>query len=256
MGVHVEGGFPNIGSVIGPAGNKFGEYILALKVLAGEKSSLATKVDIKSGKGISAPNFALVRVEPGALKESAVDTDMTGSASATSQSDEDSAEDASGSDSDDDSKETGLVEGTPESQLNELFGNPKGKAPKPGRRFTESAVFHFPESLVLKETGEPTAAPTAQDMIDATKKAVEHPDVHTTFFVGFPPTGLDAQGTKELKKTVDLVQSWQAWSSSVCEGKVQEQINNKALSADSDGQFARSTYRAKVFDYLFRGSTW
>lgn len=249
MGVHVEGGFPNIGSVIGPAGNKFGEYILALKVLAGEKSSVATKVEIKGGKDLHAPGFALVRVEPGALKESAEAVSDTGGASATSESDKySSGESDSASNSDDSDDDQRL----PESQIDQLFGRRSGKQ---GKLFKGKSVLHFPASLVLKKAGN-VAAPTAEQLVDATKKAVDHPDVQTTFFIGFPPGNLDAKGTEQLKETVGLVQSWQAWSSSVCEGNVQQKIDSKELSANDDGQFARSTHRAKVFDYLFRQSTW
>ena len=127
---------------------------------------------------------------------------------------------------------------------------------EPGDQFNKLSVMHFAESLVLKESDHQVAAPTAAQIIDTTEKAVDHPDVQTIFFVGFPPSNLDALGTKKLKKLVDMVQSWQAWSSSICESNVQQQIDKEALSAAPEGQFARSTHRTKVFDYLFRQATW
>ena len=254
MGVHVEGGFPNIGSVIGPAGNKFGEYILALAVNSGEKSVLAVKVDIKTEYKLSAPGFSLVRVEPGALKQSAESTtNLNGNASASDIPDEDDED----KDDEDDhgDKETTPVSGggksVLEKQIDSLWGRHQAEH---GKQFNKPSLMYFPESLVLKESNDP--APTAAQIVDATKKAVDNPDVQTTFFIGFPPTNLDAQGTEKLKNVVGMVQSWQAWSSSVTEGNVQQQIDKKALSAADEASSARSTYRAKVFDYLFRQSTW
>ena len=266
MGVHVRGGFPNIGSVVGPAGNKFGEYILALAVISGDKSVHAVKMDIKTGYNLSAPAFSLVRVEPGALKESAeVTTELTGHASASDKSDEGNSEDDDTDDDDEDEdseddhgdKESASLSGGGKSLLEKQMDSLWGRHPAThGKYFKKLSVMHFPESLVLKESDDQVPAPTAAQIVDATQKAVDHPDVQTTFFIGFPPSNLDAQGTKALKKLVGMVQSWQAWSSSICEGNVQQQIDKKALSAADEGQFARSTYRAKVFDYLFRQATW
>ena len=261
MGVHVEGGFPNIGSVIGPAGNKFGEYILALGVVSGEKSVNAVKLDIKTGYNISAAGFSLVRVEPGALKEKAETTaDLNGHASASDLSDEDNSEDRDTDEDkgdEDSDKESAPVSGSGRSLLEKQIDGLWGRQPaKKAKQFNKLSVMHFPESLVLKESDDQVAAPTAAQIVDATKKAVDHPDVQTTFFINFPPGNLDTQGTKKLNKLVGMVQSWQAWSSSICECNVQQQIDKKELSAAAEGQFARSTYRAKVFDYLFRHATW
>lgn len=266
MGVHVEGGFPNIGSVIGPAGNKFGEYILALRVISGENSVHAVKVDIKTGLSLSAAGFSLVRVEPGALRETAeVTTDLTRDASASHKPDENNSEesdadkDGEDEDIDDDpaDKQSAPASGDGKSLLEKQIDSLWGRDPsKHGKAFKKPSVMYFPESLVIKESDAQVAAPTADQIVDATKKAVDHPDVQTTFFIGFPPNNLDAQGTKDLKKVVGMVQSWQAWSSSICEGNVQQKIDTKELSATDEGQFARSTYRAKVFDYLFRQASW
>ena len=257
MGVHVEGGFPNIGSVIGPAGNKFGEYILALAVISGENNVHAVKVDIKTEFNLSAAGFSLVRVEPGALKEIGKSTtDLSRDASASHKSDEDNSDEIDAG-KDEKVEESAPVSGGGKSllekQINDLWGR---NSSKPGKEFKESSVFYFPDSLKLKESDSQVAAPTTNQIVDATKKAVDHPDVQTTFFIGFPPSNLDAQGTENLKKVVDMVQSWQAWSSSICEGNVQLKIDTKELSATDEGQFARSTHRAKVFDYLFRLSDW
>lgn len=266
MGVHVAGGFPNIGSVVGPAGNQFGEYILALAVISGDKSVHAVKVDIKSGYNLSAPGFSLVQVEPEALKASAESTtDLTGYASASDESDEDNSEDRDTDEDDEDEnsedghgdKESAPVSGGRKSLLEKQIDNPWGRhRAKHRKQFNKLSVMHFPESLALKESDDQVAAPTVAQIVDATQKAVEHPDVQTIFFVGLTPSDLDAQGKKNLGKLVGMVQSWQAWSSSVCEGNVQQQIDKNILPAAPEGQFARSTYRAKVFDYLFKQATW
>ena len=131
-----------------------------------------------------------------------------------------------------------------------------GRRPKKqGKEFNKPSVMHFPESLTLSQPDHQHPPTTAQ-IIDLVKKAVDHPDVQTTFFINFSPGNLDARGTEALKRTIDMTQVWQAWSSSVCEGNLQQQIDNRRISATEDGQFVRSTHRAKVLDYLFRQSPW
>ena len=98
--------------------------------------------------------------------------------------------------------------------------------------------------------------PTVAQIMDAVKQAVDRPDVQTIFFVNFPPSYLDPVGTEDLKIVVDMMQSWQAWSSSLCEGKVQQQIGKEALPAGDDGQFIRSAYRVQFLDFIFRKSAW
>ena len=187
-------------------------------------------MDIKPGYELPAAGFSLVRVEPGALKESAESTtDLTGHASGSEKTDEDNSEDRD----------------TDEAKEDEDSEDDQGDE--------ESSVMHFPESLV---SDDPNAAPRAAQIVDATKKAVDHPDVQTIFFIGFHPSNLDAQGTKQLKKLVGMVQSWQAWSSSIFEGNVRKQIDQRNLSAAAQEQSARSTYRAKVFDHFFRQAPW
>ena len=116
--------------------------------------------------------------------------------------------------------------------------------------------MHYPKSLVIKYSDEEATGPTVAQMIDASQKAIDHPDVQTIFFVGFTPSNLDEQGKRELQKVMNMVQSWQAWTSAVCEGKVQLQIEKKELSGADDGQFARSTYRTQIFDYILRHAPW
>ena len=134
--------------------------------------------------------------------------------------------------------------------------NFSGRRPKKQRTtFNKPSVMHFPESLSLNQPDH-QRPPTADQLIDLAKKAVDFPDVQTTFFVNFSPGNLDAKGTETMKQVTDMIQAWQAWSSSVCEGNLQQQIDNSRISAAEDGQFVRSTYRAKVLDYLFRQSPW
>ena len=56
----------------------------------------------------------------------------------------------------------------------------------------------------------------------------------------------------------EQIRSWQSWSSTMCEGKVQAQIDKKTLPDDNSGEAMakRSTYRSKVFDYIMRMSSW
>ena len=264
MGVHIAGGYPNIGSVIGPAGNIFGEYILALAVFSGESSVRATKVDLKTRVNLSAPSFSLVRVEPEALKKGAESTtDLNGYKFASDNFAGDESEDGD-IDEDKDSEDghgdgkSVPVSGGGKSLLDKQIDSLWGFHPaKHSKQFNQPFVMHFPERLEIEGPEDQVTAPKTDQIIDAAKKAIDHPDVQTVFFANFPPGGLlNPTGTKELKKLMGLVQTWQVWSSSVCEANVQHQINNKALSADAKGQFARSTYRAKVFDYLFRQVKW
>lgn len=57
VGVHVAGGYPNYGSVIGQAGNNFKAYILALKVKDGYRSAIV----VPSGK-VLALGFQMIRI--------------------------------------------------------------------------------------------------------------------------------------------------------------------------------------------------
>lgn len=139
--------------------------------------------------------------------------------------------------------------------LDNLFGrgetiNKHSRLPNGHRAM--GRFLEFPEVLVVPG---PEADLPAPDYDKAVADAKKQDDVKTIFFVNFP---LELQGD-ELKQQQELqksVQSWQAWSSTMCEGKVQQQVDTKALPSDKSGEFARSTYRAKVFDYIFRKSTW
>lgn len=142
--------------------------------------------------------------------------------------------------------------------LFELFGNPDGKQRSKSARSAEVAkgkFLLFPETLQLNESD--TATPTTPNYDLAVAQATENKDIQTIFFVNFPPK-LSGAPQKKLIKVMESIQSWQSWSSTICEGKVQEQIDKKALPADSSAKsmMARSTYRSKVFDYLMRKSSW
>jgi hypothetical protein len=128
---------------------------------------------------------------PGALKESAEKIDdLTVVASASDQTDECSEEEEeSESDEGEDNEKTQIVNGSvsnlsiPEKQINQLFGQ---KPPHNyGKEFSRTSVMHFPESFVLKETDSQVTAPTAAEIVGATKKATDHPDVQTSFLSGF-----------------------------------------------------------------------
>lgn len=135
------------------------------------------------------------------------------------------------------------------------FGHDKAHENTSGvhRRATATGSFlQLPEALFVLSSEADLPAP---DYDKAIASAKAQDDVKTIFFVNFP-LNLEGQALSEQQDLQKSIQSWQAWASTVCEGKVQQQVDAKALPGDSKGQFARSTYRAKVFDFLFRNSTW
>lgn len=237
VGVHVAGGYPNIGSVIGPLGNRFEEYILALNVKKGYQTTSAVVVSTvgSTGKPV-APGFQLISIKPSAtLAESYINPGHGSSASLSPES----------------------TAALSESQraIVELFGQAKENKKTNGVRKRPTATgqfLKFPESLIVPS---PEADLPAPDYDKAVANAKQQDDIQTIFFIDFP-LELEGQALTDLQNLQKSVQSWQAWSSTICEGKVQQQIDAKALPGDNKGQFARSTYRAKVFDYLFRRSTW
>ncbi|KAK8073937.1 hypothetical protein PG994_004836 [Apiospora phragmitis] len=97
---------------------------------------------------------------------------------------------------------------------------------------------------------EPRLPPIDFDRALARAKAED--DVQTIFFINFP-LQLEGDAKKALQELMDLVQSWQAWSTTQVEGKVQQQIDAGKLQQDS---LARGSYRANVFEYLMRQLTW
>ena len=257
--------------MIGQAGNRFDEYLLAIKVKQGYKSDAATIVST-GGKSPPAPGFQMIIIRQGTprsnLQPSGLALNGTGKRE-TAFNEQGDSDDLSSSELEESTGDE--KQGTERQQLSSLgsvkaeglaeslFGGSLRKSSRKHgahkKRTLTGLVLEFPERLRIPESDGPAATPTTADYQAAVQKALDQPDVQTTFFIGFhaPLTG-DAQ--KKVKKLMDSVQSWQAWSSSLCEGKVQEQINEGKLSANPDGQFARSTYRAKVFDFLFRQSTW
>ena len=134
---------------------------------------------------------------------------------------------------------------------------PKNDSNSPRKNKATGAFLTFPEALMLSEADSGEAKPDLALVDKALAKAKSDPDIDTIFFVNFPPN-FQGAALKELQKIQRLIQTWQAWSSSSVEGKVQEKINNKQLPADNDGasMAARGSYRSKVFDYLMRQSTW
>jgi hypothetical protein len=53
-----------------------------------------------------------------------------------------------------------------------------------------------------------------------------------------------------------MLETWSAWATSTSERQVQMQIDKGLIPADDTGVFKRSTHRTKVWDWLFRQSTW
>uniref|UniRef100_A0A0D2YGD9 Uncharacterized protein n=1 Tax=Fusarium oxysporum (strain Fo5176) TaxID=660025 RepID=A0A0D2YGD9_FUSOF len=227
IGVHVGGGYPNVGSVIGPYGNTFEEYILALDGKDGViKPSTIT---IAQRKGL-APGFQLLSFQPQSTHTNpAVSTaDVLGG-------DKGSFDAKSGIDS--------------------LLGNcePRSDNRKAtGKCKAEGSLTTFPETLKLTET-ENHLPPVEFDK--AFKNAKDQDDVRATFFINFTEP-LEGEALEDQRKLISSIKTWQAWATINCEAKVQQQVDAGALPSDSKGQIARSIYRAKVFDFLFNRTTW
>ncbi|RKK43031.1 hypothetical protein BFJ66_g10214 [Fusarium oxysporum f. sp. cepae] len=207
VGVHVGGGYPNVGSVIGPYGNSFEEFILALD---GKDDVIKSPtVTIAQTKGL-APGFQLLSFRP----------------QSTHTNPSDSTADVLGGDK-------GCFDET--SGLDRLLGN------------------SIPRSDNGKATGKHPLPPV--DFDKAFKNAKDQDDVRTTFLINFTEP-LEGKALEVQRKLMSSIKTWQAWATINCEAKVQQQVDAGALPSDSKGQNARSTYRAKVFDFLFNRSTW
>lgn len=72
------------------------------------------------------------------------------------------------------------------------------------------------------------------DNDNAVSKALEQNDVQSIFFVNFsePLEGSAVQAQQNLQSSID---SWQAWASTVCEGRVQQQVKESRLPGDYAG---------------------
>ncbi|RKL20967.1 hypothetical protein BFJ68_g2239 [Fusarium oxysporum] len=197
IGVHVGGGYPNVGSVIGPYGNSFEEFILALD---GKDDVIKSPtVTIAQTKGL-APGFQLLSFQP-----QSTHTNPSDSTADVLVGDKGCFDETSG--------------------LDRLLGN------------------SIPRSDNGKATGKPF------------KNAKDQDDVRTTFLINFTEP-LEGKALEVQRKLMSSIKTWQAWATINCEAKVQQQVDAGALPSDSKGQNARSTYRAKVFDFLFNRSTW
>ncbi|KAI9705868.1 MAG: hypothetical protein M1836_005274 [Candelina mexicana] len=118
----------------------------------------------------------------------------------------------------------------------------------------------FPKVLpknIWKEAG-PMDAETQGEMLDkAVAKARFAPDVTTCFFVNLAPE-LEGKALENLRAVKENLEMWQTWASSLCETKVQEMIEVGQLSSETgfDKEVQRSNYRAMVFDFLMKGTSW
>ncbi|KAI9798155.1 MAG: hypothetical protein M1833_004904 [Piccolia ochrophora] len=274
IGVHVRGGWPNQGSVIGTLGNIFAEYLLATKAHSGVTIKGITIVNPTTQSAVK--GFKMMSVAS-LSKESARWTSIDGVNDGTGADGRPSTGKRQNGALSDDEATIGLMNGETEvaiaknhidSALARLFGSSEvgkvhsgtstGIDTRPKGRVASGSFLDYPEILEIKEDAPATAATNA-DLAAATldKKATE--DIQTLFFINFPPNfGKDSTALASFRELDDLIKSWQSWSSALCEGKVQEMIDGGKLPNGSDAweQSARSTYRAKVFDYLMRSATW
>ncbi|KAM5377543.1 hypothetical protein ACJZ2D_004912 [Fusarium nematophilum] len=225
IGVHVNSGLPGNGSVIGPVGNRFDEYILALNVKDGRTQSPNAKVIPLNSPPVT--GFQMVSITPTPVL--AVEKQAVGSAL---------------------SYEAPSHIESHESALEILFGRRQKETRRPN--LARGALSRFPEPLRLAAARD---MPPPLDLDKAVQNAKDQDDVQTIFFVNLP-SQLDGDGKQEQQKTMDSIQTWQSWASTMCEGKVQQQVDAAKLPSDANGQFGRASYRSKVLDYLFRSSSW
>ncbi|ETS72937.1 hypothetical protein PFICI_15329 [Pestalotiopsis fici W106-1] len=124
------------------------------------------------------------------------------------------------------------------------------------RKNVASGKFlQFPETLRAGSYFDSDPLHSTVDYEAAVAQAKEHDDLQTIFFINFPAK-VEGDALREQQKLQSLLQSWQAWASTTCEGKILQQIDIGGLPIDINGQVLRGAYRAKVFDYLFRSSIW
>lgn len=142
-----------------------------------------------------------------------------------------------------------------ETGLDLLFGNKKprsGNGIANGKRKAEGSLTIWPEKLILTEAGEPLPP---IDFDKAVKNPKEQDDVKTTLFINFTEP-LEGAALEAQQKLMSSVKTWQAWATTNCEAKVQQQVDAGDLPSHAKGQIARSTYRAKVLGYLFDSASW
>jgi len=148
-----------------------------------------------------------------------------------------------------------------ENALMDLFGSSLNDRAKPtsvhGPEVAKGVFLNYPVPLRQEEIAAAPGAPPP-NFDDAVTKAKANPDIETVFFVNFAPGGLTGDALKNLQDLQSQVRSWQAWSSTLSEGELQEQIDKKILPDDNSGpsMAKRSSYRSKVFDFLMRRSAW
>ena len=212
VGVHVTGGFQNAGSTIGPFGNRVGDYILAMDVKAGYKAKLVSIIPLVS-RNVPAPGFEMISVEPTqANPRNRGHRDSPSFVGMSSPEDIDTL------------KET-------DNAHDLLIGRKLVK--KHDGSLASGILTQLSEKLILGGTESGTELPPV-DYDKAAKNAKEQDDVQTLFFVKFP-VELQGQALRDQQDLLSSVQLWQAWSSTICEGAVQKQVDAKVLPADSKG---------------------
>jgi hypothetical protein len=146
--------------------------------------------------------------------------------------------------------------------LMDLFGSSLNDKAKPtsvhGPEVARGVFLNYPVPLREEEIAAARRGAPPPNFDDAVAKAKANPDIETVFFVNFAPGGLTGDALKNLQDLQSQVRSWQAWSSTLSEGELQEQIDKKILPDDNSGpSMAKlSSYRSKVFDFLMRRSAW
>ncbi|KAG8528557.1 uncharacterized protein KY384_006729 [Bacidia gigantensis] len=96
-----------------------------------------------------------------------------------------------------------------------------------GKTFS-GKLLDFPIPYKVTAPGESL---TNEEIVEATHNPRAKEDIETIHFINFPDDfSQNPEARATLVHTQELVESWQAWTSSLCEGKVQEIINGGHLS--------------------------
>ncbi|KAH7253105.1 hypothetical protein B0J15DRAFT_549835 [Fusarium solani] len=220
IGVHISGGYPNVGSVIGRCGNSFDEYILAMDVKG--KITKSSSVTVSPAKGL-VPGFQLFSVSP-----KSNGTEEPNPTSDLPNGDENAFD-----------KESGL---------NDLFGKPKWESTKGKQNHKRKAMRSltaYPEAFRLPEAGKELPA---LDFDKALKNAKDQDDIKTTFFVNFPAP-LEGEALRSQRELMESVKIWQAWTSANCEARVQQQVDAGELPSDSNDMTMNKKIESKIFEF-------
>jgi hypothetical protein len=303
--VHVQGGYPNSGSVIGPLGNIFSEYVKVLQIKRSKGKLPSGVIKIPTSQSLGVRDFEFVRLPAGRSSQFGPKDSKDDDRGEFSDEPVDTQyqEDQAGEEVDEPMKwrgEDGGEEEEEEKGKDEEYGH-EGSVPaharlteakkaldrlqgKPAQLYTidmggtkvqvtyeelqklRSQLTRGKSTKAALSTQRPEKLPAQfwreSGPLPDPASAVsggdpKNQDIQTTYMINFPPE-LDGEATEVLKTIKKSVGKWQAWSSSMCEQKLQQKIDSHEIPADNNAASValRGSYRSMIFDYILRGSTW